>query len=392
MSRHHSHLNTALSLIKGYNGNFPFAHYLKEYFREYRKYGGNDRKVISQLCYGYYRAGICLNSLSPEQQLLAGFFLTTQKEHPLLDALQPAYNATVHEPLETKWKMLFPGKDYSALFPLSTALSPAIDRDAFMASMLKQPRFFLRIRPGKHSQVVDAFTKAGIAYEQVNEQCLALASATAADSILAIDKDAVIQDYSSQQVASLFPDLTARKTLKLWDACAASGGKSLLAVDHYGTVKLTVSDIRDTILHNLSSRFSRAGLSDYRSFRIDLSESKGTESMHPANGYDLVIADVPCSGSGTWSRSPEQIRYFRKEQIQDYVVLQQKIIRHTVPQVARNGYYLYITCSVFDQENEAQVEFIRQHTPLQLVRKQYFQGMERGADTLFAALFTASPQ
>lgn len=395
MSLHHSHINTATTLIRKYTGEFPFANYLKEFFREFKKYGGRDRKTISQLCYGYYRAGACLEHLDLQEKLLAGFYLTTASQHPLLEALQPDNNRTVTDDLPAKLERVQAGLSTTAgaqqLFPFYGALTAAIDRNAYCFSLLQQPETFLRIRPGKEQLVEQTLQKAAIPFHRPAPDTIALPVASAVTDLLETDRDVVVQDLSSQQVASMFPDLSSRRHPKIWDCCAASGGKSLLLFDRYPQMKLTVSDIRETILHNLGKRFEKAGLKEYRMFCADLSRQGRVYREHPGNGYDLVVADVPCSGSGTWARTPEAPHFFKKEKIGEYAALQQQIIRNTTEQVAHNGYYLYITCSVFDQENEAQVDFIRSLGKLQLVKQAYFTGMDQRADTLFAALFTASP-
>ena len=64
---------------------------------------------------------------------------------------------------------------------------------------------------------------------------------------------------------------------------------------------------------------------------------------------------------------------------------------NTLPYLAVNGYYQYITCSVFKQENEAMVDFIQQQNPsLQLVKQELLIGYTKKADTMFAALFHLS--
>ncbi|HYK56845.1 MAG TPA: Fmu (Sun) domain-containing protein, partial [Flavisolibacter sp.] len=103
--------------------------------------------------------------------------------------------------------------------------------------------------------------------------------------------------------------------------------------------------------------------------------------------FDLVICDAPCSGSGTWSRTPEQLKFFKKEKIEQYAQLQKSIALNAAKSVKLQGYFLYITCSVFKKENEEVVAFIKANTPLQLVSSKYFMGYDRRADTLFAALF-----
>jgi 16S rRNA (cytosine967-C5)-methyltransferase len=96
---------------------------------------------------------------------------------------------------------------------------------------------------------------------------------------------------------------------------------------------------------------------------------------------------VPCSGSGTWARTPEQLHFFSKKKIDEYSILQQKIVSNAIEYLDEKGYLLYITCSVFKKENEENVAFIQKNLNLQLIKSQYLKGYEMQGDTLFAALF-----
>ena len=156
--------------------------------------------------------------------------------------------------------------------------------------------------------------------------------------------------------------------------------------DIFVNINLTVSDNRKNILENLRLRFSKAGIMNYKLVLADL-------QLPPASGFlagqfDLIIADVPCTGSGTWSRTPEQLTCFRKKNIDTYVALQRKIIENAVLHLEPHGYFLYITCSVFKKENEENVAFIQQKFQLKLLKMEYLKGYEIRADTLFVALFT----
>jgi 16S rRNA (cytosine967-C5)-methyltransferase len=97
-------------------------------------------------------------------------------------------------------------------------------------------------------------------------------------------------------------------SLTLWDCCAASGGKSILAYDQFSSLKLTVSDVRASILSNLRKRFERAGIRHYASFVADITSPR----FQLNKTFDIVLCDVPCSGSGTWSRTPEQLSFFAR--------------------------------------------------------------------------------
>ena len=83
--------------------------------------------------------------------------------------------------------------------------------------------------------------------------------------------------------------------------------------------------------------------------------------------------------------------HFKEETVQEFSRLQQKIVRNTIPHLAPNGYFLYITCSVFEAENEGVVTFIQEQFPqLQLVSASLISGYEKRADTMYAALFIKS--
>ena len=156
-----------------------------------------------------------------------------------------------------------------------------------------------------------------------------------------------------------------------------------MAKDILGDVDLTVSDIRESILVNLKKRFAEAGIKKFKSFVADLTKA----DKKPADSkFDFIIADVPCSGSGTWSRTPEQLYYFNAEIISDYAVLQQKIIANAVTYLLPGGYFLYITCSVFEKENEEAVALLTEKFQLQEIKMELLQGYDKKADTMFTAL------
>ena len=178
--------------------------------------------------------------------------------------------------------------------------------------------------------------------------------------------------------------LNSQLSTKLWDCCAASGGKSIMAYDINPNIQLTVSDKRESILKNLHERFEKAGIKNYNSFIADLTT---TNYKPPTTNFDLIIADVPCTGSGTWSRTPEQLYYFKEQKINEYSFLQKKIVENVIPHLKNNGHLLYITCSVFKKENEEVVDFIKEKFQLKLIKMELLKGYEMQSDTMFAALF-----
>ena len=95
MSVTRSYLLSAQKIIRAYDGSIPFAAWVKNYFRENKKFGSRDRKNILQLCYSFYRLGKAFSFLSEEDRMLAGLFLTIQSSHPLLAELKPEWNDSV---------------------------------------------------------------------------------------------------------------------------------------------------------------------------------------------------------------------------------------------------------------------------------------------------------
>jgi 16S rRNA (cytosine967-C5)-methyltransferase len=252
---------------------------------------------------------------------------------------------------------------------------------------------------------------AGINFKLINKDCLALPNSSKIETVIDLDKEAVVQDYNSQGTVKLLKQAignrqqaidnlptgqAGRKNFKVWDCCAASGGKSIMAFDIDPSIDLTVSDKRSSILQNLEKRFVKAGIKKYKSFVADLS-GRGADGGRGASGdltdklFDLIICDAPCTGSGTWSRTPEQLFYFDKASIAKYASLQKKIIDNIIPQLTPGGQLLYITCSVFKKENEEVVNHILAKYDLQIIEMKVLKGYDLKADTMFAALFASLP-
>jgi 16S rRNA (cytosine967-C5)-methyltransferase len=243
----------------------------------------------------------------------------------------------------------------------------------------------LRLRPGKEISVQHKLSKAQVPFQLKNARCIAVAPATKLDEILEINREVVVQDLNSQKVIEpLIKLVNEKKEIKTaWDSCAASGGKSILLYDALPHVQLTVSDIRESILINLTKRFSEAGITGYKKIVTDIA----AKALKSGEKFDLIICDAPCSGSGTWSRTPEQLYFFGEVRIEYYSALQKRIVTNAAKNLHKGSYFLYITCSVFKNENEEVASFIEEQLSLKLLHLEYFVGYNQKADTLFTALF-----
>ena len=272
MSRYHSYLNSAKQILQQYNGEEPFASFLKKYFAANKKFGSKDRKQVSHLCYCFFRLGKAVMNVSLDEKILFALFLCTDQFNEILEALKPEWNEKVDLSIEEKYSIF--NNQYSMLnvFPWKEELSEGIDYDKFCKSFFIQPDLFLRLRPGKEKLVIQKLQKAEIDFEIISDTCLALSNASKLDTVIEIDKEAVIQDLSSQKTGKYIKSSIENKQLKIsvWDCCAGSGGKSIMAYDINSEIFLTVSDSRESILTNLKKRFETAEIKKYKCFAVDL--------------------------------------------------------------------------------------------------------------------------
>ena len=379
----HAYLRSAEQILSSYTGELPFAAWLKNYFRENRKFGSRDRRLISDLCFCFFRLGGAFRDREMQERLLIGQFVC-HDQSVFVQELKPEWKEATFLPAKEKFLFL-DASQAGEVFPLKDELSSEIETDAFQLSFLQQPHLFLRIRPGKEKIVVQKLQKAGIVYS-LEGTCLRLSNSTKIDDILLIDDEAVVQDISSQRVLELLQRQTPndKRQTAAWDCCAASGGKTILLYDTFPNVRITATDIRESILLNLRNRLKRAGITSFRSFVADVA----APHFSMQGSFDIILCDAPCSGSGTWGRTPEQLQFFPKEKIGHYTALQKRIALNASRSLRPNGFFLYITCSVLQKENEDVVAFLRQNSGMQFLSQQYSSGYDKKGDTLFCALFT----
>jgi len=157
-----------------------------------------------------------------------------------------------------------------------------------------------------------------------------------------------IQDEASQIVANL---INPKPKDHVLDYCAGSGGKTLaFAYKMQKTGQIYLHDIRDFILKEAKKRLKRAGIENF--------QIKTLENLKKLNKQmDWIILDVPCSGSGTLRRNPDMKWKFQLSNLQNLIHLQKKIFDDAIKFLKKNGKIVYITCSIFPEENENQINF-----------------------------------
>jgi 16S rRNA (cytosine967-C5)-methyltransferase len=157
-----------------------------------------------------------------------------------------------------------------------------------------------------------------------------------------------LQDEASQAVAELVDAPSGGRVL---DLCAGAGGKALALVDRLPQVTVVATDVRAGALDALRHRAREAGVARAAPGRPGLTVQLLDDPGAPELGlFDAVLADVPCSGTGTLRRHPE-LRW-RLDGLPELGVLQRELIRRAADHVAPGGQLVYATCSVLTVENE----------------------------------------
>ncbi len=157
----------------------------------------------------------------------------------------------------------------------------------------------------------------------------------------------VIQDEASQLVAALVGDGE-----NFLDCCAAPGGKTAAIADHNPNANVTAIDLhphRARLLRKLLSARDPATAGEGSNIRVVTADAR---NLPFAIKFDRVLADVPCSGTGTLARNPEIKWRLAPEDLADLQVRQLAILRAAMNQVAAGGRLIYSTCSLEREENE----------------------------------------
>jgi len=376
-------LKTFQRILEEYPAETPLSKFLPGFYRQNKQMGSTDRKVANRLIYNYFRLGNALADHPSEDRLVVAEFLCNTQVNSFIQHFKPEWALCIGFTLDEKLALVKTAyKDFALkdVFPWVDQISAGIDKEAFLKSFFTQPDLFIHVHNGYDHLVKAELNKAGILFKDEGNGCFALPNGTRLETIFPTQHWFEVQDYSSQQTANYFKP---SKWEQWWDACAASGGKSLLLHEQEPDIKLVVSDIRESILANLDERFQQAGLRKYQKKLLDLTQNPDQE-MHDY-AFDGIILDAPCSGSGTWGRTPEMIAQFHPSKIEFFQRLQKAIAANVAKFIKPGKPVIYITCSAFKSENEDVVNYLIKELGLKLEEQTVLTGYENKADTMFVA-------
>jgi len=179
-------------------------------------------------------------------------------------------------------------------------------------------------------------------------------------SLFPHDPDLPHLDDGSRLVAELAAAAHAVPT-RIWDTCAAPGGKTLILAARHPSADLLATDANPRRLQSLTTRLeatSPAGATPPRTLQADATALPGTEGL-----FDLILCDVPCSGTGTLSRNPEIRQRLQPADLGRQAARQREILTAALARLAPGGHLLYSTCSLEPEENEQVIAAALAATP-----------------------------
>ncbi len=166
-----------------------------------------------------------------------------------------------------------------------------------------------------------------------------------------------VQDAGAQLAAPL---LDAREGMRVLDACAAPGGKTT-HIAELADVDLTALDADPARAARIEENVARLRLGDRR-IEVVVADAGAPATWWDGRPFDRILADVPCTASGIVRRHPDSKWLRRRSDIASFAEQQRRLLGALWPLVAPGGVLLYVTCSVFDAENEQQINaFLQAH-------------------------------
>jgi 16S rRNA (cytosine967-C5)-methyltransferase len=140
----------------------------------------------------------------------------------------------------------------------------------------------------------------------------------------------------------------------VWDACAAPGGKTLILANRLPSAAILATDRSERRLAAMRSRLMQYSYATH----VQTELADATAAPLSFADFDIILADVPCSGTGTLGRNPEIRLRLEPSDLARHADHQRKILRAAIPRLASGGRLLYSTCSLEAEECEKVVEAV----------------------------------
>lgn len=371
-----SRYNVALELLSSYTYPFPFHLFAKDFFKKQKKFGSKDRKAILEVCYSYFRSGKLFENLQmPKALLLSSSLLPFENSEDWNQvAAEQGFDLFLAQDYSTKYEAYWTWLNTHTQIDECSVFYPKGEVMETFESLNKLTAIGFRpkVWAKDHNSSNEVF--------ELPVGCFELEEGTVPQDF------EQVQDLSSQTICGM---IELNESDKVWDVCCGAGGKSLNLLSRQ-VGEFYLSDVRPTILANASQRIQRFGYTA-RFGVVDLekqSKSLFFKELEINNSFfDVIIADVPCSGSGTWFRTPEHFTNFDYQSLAVYTQRQKNIVSHAIPFLKSQGLFYYITCSVFEAENTEVKSFILNNLECDLVEEVAYNGMTSFSDSMYMCCF-----
>ncbi|MBU3032065.1 RsmB/NOP family class I SAM-dependent RNA methyltransferase [Paracoccus marinaquae] len=368
----------AIGVLDRVLGGLPAEQALLRWSRASRFAGSGDRAAVRDLVYDALRRR---NSLAARGGSLSGRGLMIGHLRDAGLDTGAVFTGQGHAPLPLTEDELGAGHDGEVpdlpdwLLPhWRDALGERADQVA--RAMGQRAPVWLRVNPlrGSVTDAIDLLAAEGIEIRQdarlATALCVTSGERRVAQSRPYRDGLVELQDLSPQLACAQLPLAAGDRVL---DFCAGGGGKTLAVAGRQAGLRLFAHDADPGRMRDLPLRAERAG--------VDVEPMQ-----HPQGHFDLVIADVPCSGSGTWRRSPDAKWRLTPEALAALIATQAGILGRTAGLVSPGGHLAYMTCSVLDEENDLQIDaFLARHAAFSRVARYLWTPIEAG-DGFFLSL------
>jgi 16S rRNA (cytosine967-C5)-methyltransferase len=141
---------------------------------------------------------------------------------------------------------------------------------------------------------------------------------------------------------------------RVWDCCAAPGGKTLILARRLGTAEIVASDVSAKRIAQTEARLQRYSYAERVRFAMaDAADAKAVEGS-----FDLILCDAPCSGTGTLAGNPEIRHRLKVEELARQAARQTMILSGALNRLAPGGRLVYSTCSLEPEECGRVVEAV----------------------------------
>jgi 16S rRNA (cytosine967-C5)-methyltransferase len=349
---------------------------LNQWMREHRELGSRDRRFLSQAVFRHYRwygwthhalqldlpAATLLSALLEESETTQWIeHLSQQNTFP--EPLEPLGQLTLEEKIERLTKT----------FQISLSATQLITPDApevIDAELLKKslPAFQQRMPLWIRTRATLAALQEALSAEKINATPHPFAPNTLSipsginlkQKLSACAGQFVVQDLASQCVAHVCAPIAGQLW---WDACAGSGGKALHLADlmkQQGAI--LASDPRPDALNELKKRARACGIRTIQTQTLD-----ATQTVPGDERYDGVLLDAPCSGWGTWSRSPDARWRTSLKDVRQATRRQAAIFNNAAQAVKPGGVLIYAVCTITIPETTEQLAaFLTAHPEFEL--------------------------